>query len=455
MKHQYFIDHLPPCAAPTGRVMDWLTDPTSRDPVSCTVYSVDDTMENNGIFTNSIEDSWIFTSHCLRSAAGVAIDLSNLRPNGRDNGRGLTSSGPASFAKVYSTINDIVRRGGVFKKGAVTIYLDYYHEDIEEFLNLPQEELPWAKRAVYISPNIKNFPEILELLANKVNKGIVWLAKKNYDAQHNRLYSNVCLEVLLRHQGSCLLHHNNLGLITELQQIPVVMVDNMKWLCDLKNFVPVNTKYYLPREEDNQVGLGVIGLANLLKNFNVTYEQFVNAYDSDSYSNTASLIWKYLKKGYREAAGIARTYGMERAFTIAPTASCSYRYRDNKGFNVTPEISPPVARETHRDSELFGVEYANYGGVEIASEVGWGIQWKLLNHWQDMMNSTGLAHSISANIWTDQHITPKWITDVFMPSRLQTTYYRLNVQQDVLDKSIVPGFLCAANDPQYCEPCGG
>ena len=58
--------------ARTGRVQSWIDDPTSRLPVSCTVFVVEDTMEG----PNGIEASWRFVSHALRYGAGVAVHLS-------------------------------------------------------------------------------------------------------------------------------------------------------------------------------------------------------------------------------------------------------------------------------------------------------------------------------------------------------------------------------------------
>ena len=36
------------------------------------------------------------SSHALRNGAGVAVHLSELRPRGSDNGKGLVASGPTS-----------------------------------------------------------------------------------------------------------------------------------------------------------------------------------------------------------------------------------------------------------------------------------------------------------------------------------------------------------------------
>ena len=135
--------------ARTGRVQSWMDDPTSRLPVSCTVFVVDDSMEG----PNGIEASWRFVSHALRYGAGVAVHLSNIRAAGTDNGNGLVASGPCSFGKIYSCLNEQLRRGGVYKNGAVVLHLDLNHPDILEFLNMPRHEIPWAKRCLlYTSP---------------------------------------------------------------------------------------------------------------------------------------------------------------------------------------------------------------------------------------------------------------------------------------------------------------
>ena len=92
--------------ARTGRVQSWIDDPKSRLPVSCTVFVVEDSMEGE----NGIEASWRFVSHALRYGAGVAVHLSNLRGAGTDNGKGLVASGPCSFGKIYSCLNEQLRR---------------------------------------------------------------------------------------------------------------------------------------------------------------------------------------------------------------------------------------------------------------------------------------------------------------------------------------------------------
>ena len=133
--------------ARTGRVQSWIDDPTSRLPVSCTVFSVEDSIEGE----NGIEASWRFVSHALRFGAGCAVHLTKLRPKGSENKNGLVASGPVSFAKIYSTLNEILRRGGVYKNGAVVCHLDLSHPDILDFINVQRHELPWVKRCVNLN----------------------------------------------------------------------------------------------------------------------------------------------------------------------------------------------------------------------------------------------------------------------------------------------------------------
>ena len=159
----------------TGRVQSWLDDPEGRLPVSCTVFVVDDTMEG----PEGIEASWRFASHALRNGAGCAIHLSRLRPKGHDNGKGLVASGPVSFGKIYSTLNEILRRGGKYKNGAIVLHLDANHPDIDEFITTPREQLPWVKRCVNITQDWWEDMDVItrQKLLKGIKAGDIWLNK--------------------------------------------------------------------------------------------------------------------------------------------------------------------------------------------------------------------------------------------------------------------------------------
>ena len=421
----------------TGRVQSWLDNPESRLPVSCTVFVVEDSMEG----PDGIEASWRFVSHALRNGAGCAVHLSKLRPRGHENGKGLTASGPVSFAKIYSTLNETLRRGGVYKNGAVVVHLDIDHRDILEFVQSDRASLAWIKRCVDLTEEgwFNAGTEVRSAILHGIKSGDIWLNKIKYDKNGERIYGNVCLEVYLPSRGTCLLQHVNLG-ACELGTITKGFVEGMSELCELHSRTGVGTTgEYLSSDTDRQVGLGFLGLANLLKREAVTYEQFGRALgvvnSHGSIVTKAEFLAQELKSAIQQAAIIARNSNMVRAFAIAPTASCSYRSKDLDGYTCTPEIAPPIARTVDRDSGTFGVQTYNYGDVEIASEVGWNAYKKVADEIMIMLNDTGLLHGYSFNSWSDVVEYDIAFVQEWLDSPQTSLYYSLQVMGDVQDKT--------------------
>ncbi len=421
----------------TGRVQSWLDNPESRLPVSCTVFVVEDSMEGE----NGIEASWRYVSHGLRFGAGVAVHLSKLRPKGAENGKGLTASGPVSFGKIYSSLNETLRRGGIYKNGAVVLHLDLNHADILDFITTPREELPWVKRCVDIDTgwwqSCDN--QVKDALLYGIKSGDIWLNKVKHDDKGNRIYGNVCLEVYLPSRGTCLLQHVNLA-ACELGTIESAFDQGMSQLCELHGRTGVGaTGEYLPPDIDRQVGLGVLGLANLLRKYHVTYEEFgreLENVNKGEYGTGVGYELAFnLMLGIQRAADIAEENNMVRAFAIAPTASCSYRSQDLSGFTATPEIAPPISRKVDRDSGTFGVQSYDYGDVEIASEVGWDAYKKVADQLMIMYDNTGLLHGYSFNSWSDVVAYDREFVEEWLQSPQTSLYYSLQVMGDVQDKT--------------------
>ena len=420
--------------ARTGRVQTWIDDPTSRLPVSCTVFVVEDEMEG----PNGIEASWRFASHALRFGAGCAIHLSKLRPRGTETIKGsdkLVASGPVSFGKIYSTLNEILRRGGTYRNGAIVLHLSLEHPDILEFVNVSRSELPWVKRCVNLTHHMweQASTEVKDSLLAGIRRGDIWLNKSKVDKNGNRIYGNVCLEVYLPSRGTCLLQHVNLG-ACEVGDLQQAFTRGMQELCSLhaKTGVGESGEYLTP-EIDRQVGLGMLGLANFLRRHNVSYEAFGKALKSPD-NSPAGVLATELQRAIEGAATIARLNNMERAFAIAPTASCSYRYTDLDGFTTTPEIAPPIARKVDRDSATFGVESFDYGDVEIASEVGWDAYFNVVNAVVLMLDKTGLLHGYSFNSWSDVVTYDEQFIESWLNSPQTSLYYALQVSPDTQRK---------------------
>ena len=450
--------------ARTGRVQSWIDNPESRLPVSCTIFVVEDTMEG----PNGIEASWRFVSHALRYGAGVAVHLSKLRPKGDENGKGLVASGPVSFAKIYSSLNEILRRGGVYKNGAVVCHLDLIHPDILEFITVSRGELPWVKRCVNINRPWweQATDEVKAALLRGIQSGDIWLAKTKVDRNGNRIRANVCLEVYLLSRGTCLLQHVNLG-ACNIDDIQRAFVNGMSELCALHGRTNVDASgEYLSPETDRQVGLGMLGLANLLRRYAISYQEFGEALylinnNIGHAATKASLLGFELKQAIEAAAQVARVNNMERAFCIAPTASCSYRYTDLDGFTTTPEIAPPISRHVDRDSGTLGVTSVDYGPVEIAAEVGWEAYKSVADGIMYMLDRTGLLHGYSYNSWSDVVTYDDAFIEDWLESPQTSLYYALQVMPDTLRKDDATAILdddykdifSFESDDSFCISC--
>ena len=437
----------------TGRVESWIEDPTSRLPVSCTTFVVEDSMEGD----NGIEASWRFASHALRYGAGCAIHLSKLRPAGTTNDKGLVATGPVSFGKIYSAFNEVLRRGGAYKNGAIVLHLDLSHPDAVEFITANRSELPWVKRCVDIDEDMWKFATqtTKDALLYGIKSGDVWLNKIRYDNTGQRIYGNVCLEVYLPSRGTCLLQHVNLGACT-LDNLQEAFVSGMSELCDLHGRTGVGESgEYLAPSVDRQVGLGVLGLANFLRRYNISYKDFGEALRlinrGHSATNEAGMAATALNQAIFEASQVAHKNNMVRAFAIAPTASCSYRSRDLDGFTCTPEIAPPIARTVDRDSGEFGVKQVRYGDVEIASEVGWDAYKRVADEIMTMLDRTGLLHGYSFNSWSDVVTYNEAFIEEWLGSSQTSLYYSLQVMGDVQDKSDAYAALADTDIDSYLD----
>lgn len=423
--------------ARTGRVQSWMDDADGRLPVSCTVFNVLDSMEGE----DGIEASWRFVSHGLRNGAGVAVHLSDLRPKGAENGKGLVASGPVSFGKIYSTLNEILRRGGKYKNGAVVLHLDYSHPDALEFIKASRSELPWVKRCVNVDENFieNSSQELIDALLKGIASGDIWLNKIRYNQKGERIRANVCLEVYLPHRGTCLLQHVNMGACT-IEDLVGAFKEGMLQLCELHAVTGVgDTGEYLPAVVDRQVGLGMLGLANFLAQEGISYKRFGECLESyvtcgGRSIDKAGQAVIALADAMDAAAAIAREYNMDRAFCIAPTASCSYRYQDLRGFTTTPEIAPPIARHVDRDSGTFGVESFDYGDVETAADVGWEDYKRVADGIVALYQRTGLFHGYSFNSWSDVVVYDEAFLKYWLASPQTSLYYSLQVLPDTQRK---------------------
>jgi hypothetical protein len=471
-----------------GRVQTWENNTAKEKilPVSCTVLQVNDTMLHEDFQSQqldkvleSITGSWQYTAMAIKYGAGISIDLSNIRGKGIVGKGGSVSGGVTNFMPIFSAVVKGTRQGkGGAKKGAGLLYLNSSHPDLIDFLCLPLSFTPDVKRAVYIEESLfsKGNEEKLAAVIQALDSGTIFLAKITYNKNGKRLYSNLCTETLMKSRGTCILGQVNLGSFcyTDLEvyaDITRGIVTSTHLLMETwseSEKAVKNSSLFLDPNQDKQIGLGVIGLANLLAFHGVTYKTFVQDLEDcvnfrEMCPNLASAIYQ----GYMHAGSEARAQGFERAFAIAPTASTSYRNTDVQGFVTTPEISPPVAHSVTKISRRQtrdGFEDYQYPlNVELA---GTGVSYRtydrLVIAWQRMMEQTHLAHAISYNWWDTKPVNKETVMDWFY-SPLLTVYYRWSTDVDSADKSRsdvqesqeITEFWDEDSDLEYCEACAG
>lgn len=451
------------------------------DPEEFDWIVVNDSMEESEdefVPLVSIQQSWSDFYKRLINGDIPVVDLSRLRPNGSTNNNGLVASGAASFLGVYEAIaeyvrcgdikslmnvfgamNDVLRRGGTYKNGIVTHSLTYKHPDIIKYLNIPLSELKGsAKKKIRLDEGILESDRLMKLIALRVNDKSLMIEK----IQKNGLLSNVCVEILIRNTGVCLILHINLGQIESFEQIPQAMCEAVNLGLEIFDTWKRHPQY-LDSDSDRQIGIGFIGLANLLARFGIKYKDFVECLEfglngGDIPDNVAPLwVVNGLMLGYQQASEIGRKAGLDRVFTIAPTQTCAYNHTDLDGNTTCKNINPPLKRRVQRQSQVMDSmnKWYFHGKVETMAEFlesmpineqgKDGVQ-RLWEAWQTMMDSTGLAHTMSFDLY--RKIDAEWLKDFVLNSPLQTTYYMLadQVDQSYLNK----GLALTASDAEQC-----
>jgi Fe-S-cluster formation regulator IscX/YfhJ len=397
----------------------------------------------------------------------------------------MMSSGPASFWSIFKSfhdfcqspsianlltclghINHTMRRGG-YKKGIVTSAMDYECPLIEEYLDIDITELQGShKLGVIVDPDILRFHELVDKIVEKRNSQSLFLEKR----ASSTAYFNVCQGIELGHRGTCLIWRVNLGLCVTDDDIISAFAAAISKLVNLHiswRNSPSNPGIYAPLNDDRQVALDVMGLANILSIRDIKYSDFIvslEAFNDDPIASsqyTDPKIYKLISaidRGYKKAIeiadGIIADCGdllpLDRLFTVEPAQSHSYETKDSQGFTTCRGIFPPFGRVVTRNSESEVERTYNHGNVETAGEIGADWQIRLCNAWQRLMDSTGHAHAISQDTYKemDKDGFIKWLDS---PSK--TLYYaehRNYNQRKHLAKTIA---VCQLDNRDECTVC--
>ena len=252
---------------------------------------------------------------------GVGIDISKLRPNGATvHNAAKTTSGAVSFMELYSMTTGLIGQKG--RRGALMISMDISHPDIEEFIDIKTdlEKVTKANISVKITDEFMNavknkekyicrfvvdstneeitkevdaYKLFMKLIKNNWNFAepgmLFWDKIKNYhllseDKEFKHDGVNPCAEEPLPSGGSCLLGSINLSefvvepftenAIFDMAKFKACVEDCILGLNEvLDEGLPLHP---LKEQRESvskyrQIGLGVMGIADMLIKLNIRY----------------------------------------------------------------------------------------------------------------------------------------------------------------------------------------
>ena len=338
----------------------------------CFVLPVEDSIEN--IFETVKQAAIIH-----KSGGGTGFSFSRIRPkNDSVSTSGGFASGPLSFIKVFNEATEAINQGG-FRRGANMAVLRVDHPDILDFIHSKQSEgvltnfnisigitdafmkaveknqdfplINPRTRAVVKTVNAKQlFDQIIHSAWENGEPGVLFLDTINAANPTPLLGeiegTNPCGEQPLLPFEACVLGSINLSKMVKLThekyEIDWYRLETViqRAVHFLDNVIDMN-KYPLPQighltKENRKIGLGVMGLADLLMKFGISYnsEEAIHFTDKlvcffSQKANEASVelaakrgvFPNYQKSIYAQKNG--QGYRNATRTTIAPTGTIS------------------------------------------------------------------------------------------------------------------------------------
>ncbi len=425
----------------SSRIKKSMKSDSRCDGASCNTFIVEDDME-------SITEALAWSMKISQREGAPTVVLSELRPEGAKTSGGGTASGPCSFARVFDAAAAAMLRPGK-KNGVLVMFLDIDHPDIDKWLSL-KPEMQRGYLGVLIRPTTKIDHKMIAKIASAYDqRRIDFICKTAEDpVTGDTLYPNVCTEIRQAHLGSCTLAAIR---VYELAGKPIhdwVKAGEAIGKYFHQDIIPMmqsrveGSDLYI---WEDQVGIGLVGFANLLAKEGVTYQQMVAAYDPISENqlplfatvisyyggfDKASQLWCKLISMWQAIA--TEMHGTKRIFTQQPTASTALRCSDGE-WSVAPEIAPPYACRSTDDgvsrsiiqSELNGEQKIKYHpSVQVRDEVDNDTYFRLCCAFQEIWDSMGRAHTLSYSSWREEYTSDHIFEFIYSP--LGSMYYRLD-----------------------------
>ena len=365
MANQIFLPNTP-CLANAGNLdLNYL--------FACYAFEVGDSMED---ILQTAKDCGMVQ----KTGGGVGLNLSKLRPCGdRVNTTEGIASGPIDFMRIYDTVSDVIKQGGIRRGGNLGLLL-VNHPDIIDFIKCKNDETRLNNFNISVAItdefmrcvkndsdfsliNPKNgetvrkvnsrhlFRFIAESAWRNGEPGFVFWDKIEQDnptPKQGHLIKNLCGEQDLLPYEACVLGSINLVKFVEGGQIVYnslrkVVHHSVRFLDDV-----INASNY-PLEAirnkvmaNRKIGLGVMGFANLLLVLGVPY-------DSEEAEKIAEEVMDFINVEARKA---------------------SARLADDRGDFLG--ISESIVQAPQRNASLTTI--APTGSISIIAETSSGIE---------------------------------------------------------------------------------
>lgn len=420
-----------------------------------------------GCFVLPIEDSIDSIFDTVKQAAlihksggGTGFSFSRIRPkNDMVSTSGGCASGPISFMKVFNEATEAINQGG-FRRGANMAVLRVDHPDILDFIKIKQTEgvltnfnisvgvtdafmqaveknqdFPLINPRTRVAVKILNARELFEQIVHSAwengEPGILFLDTINA-ANPTPLIgkiegTNPCGEQPLLPFEACVLGSINLSKMVKLKN----GIYEIDWDClegviyraihFLDNIIDVN-KYPLPQIEhltksNRKVGLGIMGLADLLIKLGISY----NSEEAIGY--TDKLIRFFSQKANEASVKLAAERGTFPNYQRSIYAQKNGpRFRNATRTTIAPTGTISIIAQCSSGIEpLFAVVYTRHvlveGGLpeihpffeEIAKKRGFYSE-KLLEEVSkegSVQNIKGIPEDVKALFITARDVSPE------------------------------------------------
>ena len=391
--------------------------PNAGSLSACFVLEVPDTMDG-------ILDVAKYSGMIQKHGGGIGYYLSDLRAKGSPirstHGK---ACGPVATLDLYNSVAQMITQGGK-RAGAQMAVLDAWHFDVIDFIHCkdinPQALSTfnisvrvtdeWMHDAIHVedSDAYDLLWAISESCWRTGDPGLIFADKV---AEHCKdpwmgewRGCNPCGEQFLPNFGSC-----NLGSINLMAVVDngVIDFDRLREITDLavkyldvvvnENNYPIPEIADLARERRN-VGLGVMGLADMLDALHLHY-------DSAEARIAAAAVWTTIQdQAYQTSYALADMWGAAPAYamrgasgkprrnttllSVAPTGTISILAGVSSG--IEPHYALENTRLTGDGMVLRESVYSNGFRPQTAMEV----------HWRDHVNMASVFHR-----WTDTGVS--------------------------------------------------